>query len=271
MIKLIAMDLDDTLLNDDGYISEENKEAVRRAVAKGVKVTLATGRMALSARKHAKELYLDVPIITYNGALIEQAGNAGILYRKVIPAALGIEVVRMLYPKEIHIQVFIKDSVYTYKANPHSEAYEKMTGIKIITTDLIALLEKEPEGADKILCIADEQVLIAATEEIRRTYAELLHFTTSRPYYLDIIEKTVNKGSALKALAEKYGILPEEVMAIGDNFNDIEMIRYAGIGVAMDNAQAELKCVADYITESNQKNGVARAIEKFVLNNGIDS
>ncbi|UWG97145.1 Cof-type HAD-IIB family hydrolase [Dehalobacter sp. DCM] len=265
MIKLIAMDLDDTLLNDEGCISEENKEAVRRAVAQGVKVTLATGRMAFSARKHARELCLDVPIITYNGALIEQAGNAEIIYRKVIPPALGAEIVRRLYPKEIHTQVFIKDNVYTYRANQHSEAYEKMTGIRIITTDLVALLENEPEGADKIQCIGEEHALMTATEEVSRLYADRLHFTTSRAHYMDIIEKSVNKGNALKVLAEQLGILPEEVMAIGDNHNDMEMICYAGTGVAMGNALEELKEIADYVTLSNQENGVAHAIERFAL------
>ncbi|QHA01696.1 Cof-type HAD-IIB family hydrolase [Dehalobacter restrictus] len=265
MIRLVAIDLDETLLNHKWQISEGNIKAIRRAVAKGVMVTLATGRMAASARKYASQLGLDVPIITYNGALIEHSLSREIIYHQVIPSGLAVEIIQHLQSKEVYTQVFIKDEVFTDKRNQYSRDYEEMTGIKVLEEDVLQILRQEPEGAEKILCISDEAYLQAATADLRQIYADRLHFTRSKPFFLDMIDKEVNKGSALKALAANFGILPEEIIAIGDNFNDREMLMFAGIGVAMGNAHQELKEIADYITASNKEDGVAKVFEKFVL------
>lgn len=267
MIRLVASDLDDTLLNDEWKISPGNIKAIRSAVKKGIKVTLATGRMAVSSRKYARELGLDIPIITYHGALIEQGLSGEILYRKVIPVQLAAEIVEKLLSRGVHTQIYIKDRVFVRKANEYSEQYGRMAGVTVEEADVMRILEKEPEGLEKILCIGEEQQLRRETEELRAKYADRLHFTSSKPYFFDMIDKSVNKGTALKALAEQFGIKPEEVMAVGDSINDKEMIRFAGIGVAVENAHEEIKKIADYITTSNKEDGVAKAIEKFVLVN----
>jgi len=265
LIRLVAIDLDETLLDNDWHISEGNMEAIRRAVAKGVMVTLATGRMAVSARKYAGQLGLDVPIITCNGALIEHCLSGEIIYHQVIPSGLAAGIMQQLQAKGVYTQVFIKDEVFTDKRNQYSRAYEEMTGIKIQEEDVLQILRQEPEGAEKILCISDEAYLQAATADLRRIYADRLHFTRSKPFFLDMMDIKVNKGSALRALAADYGILPEEIIAIGDNINDREMLMFAGIGVAMGNAHRELKEIADDITASNVEDGVAKVFEKFVL------
>lgn len=265
MIKLIATDLDDTLLNREWKISPHNIRAIRQAVDKGVKVTLATGRMALSSRKYARELGLDVPIITYHGALIEQGLSGEVLYRKVVPADLAGEIVEKLLGRGIHTQIFIKDRVFVHKANDYSAAYSKMASVVVEEADVMKILGKEPEGLEKILCIAEEETLRKISEEYREIYGDKLHFTSSKAHFFDMIHKDVNKGSALKALCDQYGIQREEVMAIGDSINDTEMITFAGLGVAMANAHPNIKEIADYITESNNEDGVGKAIEKFIL------
>lgn len=265
MIKLIAIDMDETLLNNDWMISQRNVQAIRQAAAQGVKVTLATGRMAASCRKFAEELGLEVPIITYHGALVEEAVSREVLYRKVIPISLAAPIVRELLDRKVHTQVYIKDRVFVNNANEYSEYYKRMSGINVEETDLTRLMEEEKEGFEKILLIGEERKIAELNTELKARFDESLHFTSSRPIYLDMLNKSVNKGLAIKALADQLGIEREEIMAIGDSLNDREMIQYAGIGVAMGNAREEIKKIADYITESNQEDGVAKAIESLVL------
>lgn len=271
MIRLVATDLDDTLLNHEWKISARNIAAIRQAVKNGVKVTLATGRMALSSRKYAKELGLDIPIITYHGALIEQGLSGEVLYRKVIPSNLAADIVENLLKRGVHTQIFIKDRVFTQTICKHSDYYCKMAGVSVEEANLLQLLEKEPEGLEKILCIGEEDTLKLTSEELKVVYGNRLHFTSSKTYFFDMLDKDVNKGTALKALSERYDIRPEEVMAIGDNINDTEMITFAGLGVAVENAHPNIKKIADYITSSNNEDGVAKALERFVVKQHLDT
>lgn len=265
MIRLVASDLDGTLLNNEWQISPQNSAAIRQTVAKGVKVTLATGRMAASTRKYAEQLGLDVPLITYHGALVEQALSGEVLYRKVVPVELAAELLEILVKKGVHTQFFIKDRVFVRKHNAYSEYYSRMSGLQVEETDIYKLLQKEPEGCEKILCIAEEEDLPKIVVELKEIYGDRLHFTSSSPNFFDMLNPEVNKGAALKALAERWEIKASEVLACGDSQNDIEMLSYAGIGVAMENAHPELKKIADYITASNEQDGVAKALVKFVL------
>lgn len=265
MIKLVATDLDDTLLNAQWEVSPANAEAIRRAVSQNVKVTLATGRMALSTRKYARQLELDIPIITYHGALVEQGLSGEILYRKVIPVDLAADIVENLRQRKIHHQVFIKDRIFVQQWNAHAEAYSKMASVPVEETDIFTLLSKEQDGTEKILCIGDQAELQTTMAELRLLYGDKLHFTSSRADFFDMVHPEVNKGNALKALAEQWGINRDEVMAVGDSLNDLEMLQYAGVGVAVANAHPAVKKAADYITDSNREDGVAKAIQRFVL------
>lgn len=265
MIKLVATDLDDTLLNHEWKISKRNILAIRQAVDIGVKVTLATGRMAVSTRRYARELGLDVPIITYHGALIEQGLSGEVLYRKVVPTDLAADIVENLLKRDVHTHIFIKDRVFTQKTNQYSDFYCKMAGVLVEEVDILKVLEKEPEGLEKILCIGEESALKQTSEDLKEIYRDRLHFTSSKPYFFDMVDKDVNKGTALKALSEQYNIRPDEIMAIGDSINDTEMITFAGLGVAVENAHPNIKKIATHITASNNRDGVAKAIEKFVL------
>lgn len=265
MIRLVASDLDGTLLNQEWKISPANIRAIRQAVAKGTRVTLATGRMAAATRGYARELGLDVPLITYHGALVEQALSGEILYRKVVDRELAAEIVEYLLQRDIHTQIFIKDRVFTRKTNDYSEYYGRMAGVPVEEADIYKLIEKEPEGLEKILCIGDDDLLNRVEEELKKVYSGRLHFTSSNINFFDMTHPEVNKGSALRALAEGWGIDAREVMAVGDSLNDKEMLIYAGLSVAMANAHPEIRKIADYITASNLEDGVAKAIEKYVL------
>lgn len=270
-IRLVAMDLDDTLLRDDYTISPRVLKAIQKAQAHGVIITIATGRMTISTRPYAEQLGVDVPIITYHGAMIQQVLSGEILFRCVISSMLAAEIVEYVAKRGIYAQVYLKDRVVTSKLNEWSKVYAKIASVHIEEADLSVLLSEEPEGVEKILLIAEESVLDKLAPILKQCYGEKIHITKSKPNFLEITNCSVNKGVALAILAEHLGIAQEEVMAIGDSFNDLEMIQYAGTGVAMGNARPEIKEQANIVTVSNEEDGVAEAIERYILRDeGLD-
>jgi len=264
-IRLVAMDLDDTLLRNDFTISPRVLEAIQKAQAQGVKMTIATGRMTVSARPYAEQLGVDVPVITYHGAMIQQVLSGEILFRRVIPSALATEIVQDAAGRGVYTQIYVRDRVITAQRNHFSHEYERIASVRMEEADLSILLAQEPEGVEKILLMGEEAALDQLAPLLRQSYGEKVHITKSKPCFLEMTDGSVNKGVALAALAEHFGIDPSEVMAIGDSFNDLEMIHYAGLGVAMGNARPEIQEQADIITASNEADGVAEALENYVL------
>lgn len=264
-IRLVAMDLDDTLLRDDWTISSRTVKAIQKARAQGVVITLATGRMAISARPYAKQLGLDVPMIAYHGAMIQQVLSGDILFRRVIPSNIAADIVQEAAARGFHAQIYLKDRVISQQINYWSREYERVASVHVEQGELAMLLSQEPEGVEKILVMAEETELEHIANPLKKSFGEKVHITRSKPCYLEIMDISVNKGVALAALAKRLGITREEIMAIGDSFNDLEMIKYAGLGVAMGNARPEIKEQADLVTVTNEEDGVAEAIECYVL------
>lgn len=174
-----------------------------------------------------------------------------------------------LFPEcDIHWLFYLKDRVITPELKDWSHEYARISSVRIEEADLSILLSQEPEGVEKILLMGEESALDQLAPVLRQCYGEKVHITKSKPCFLEITDSSVNKGVALAALAEHFGIDRSEVMAIGDSFNDLEMINYAGLGVAMGNARPEIKEQADIVTATNEEDGVAEAIERYVLSGG---
>lgn len=264
-IRLVAMDLDDTLLKDDWTISPRVVKAIQSAQAQGVRMTIATGRMPISTRPYAEQLGLDIPVITYHGAMVQQALSGEIFFRRVIPSALAAEIVRDVSGQGVYAQIYLKDRVITSELNECSREYARIASVRIEEADLSRLLAQEPEGVEKILLIGEESDQDQLAPYLIQRYRGKVHIAKSKPRFLEITDGSVNKGVALSALASHFGIAREDVMAIGDSYNDLEMIKYAGIGVAMGNACREIQEQADIVTTTNEEDGVAEAIERYVL------
>lgn len=264
-IKLVATDLDDTLLRNDLTLSQRAIAAIGQAREQGVYVTFATGRMPVSARPYAEQLGLDVPLITYNGAMIQEAVSRKILYRKAIPVTLAREAVSFLLGEGAHLHMYREDRVFVQKTNEWSRAYGQKTGVTVEETNLMTVLEQEKEGVEKLIIFGPPEELAGWRQKLGRKLPDRLHLTSSKPYFLEMGHPEVNKGRALLTFAEGLGIKPEEIMALGDGLNDLEMLRCAGLGVAMGNAQQEVKEAADAVTATNEEDGVAQAIEEYVL------
>jgi Cof subfamily protein (haloacid dehalogenase superfamily) len=261
--KMIAIDVDDTLLNDKMQISEATRIAIAAARDQGVLVTLATGRMFASAQKIAKQLGFNVPIITYQGSLVKNLFDEKVLYERSVP----LEAVQFLYDyaekKDLHIQVYNEDKLYVKIDNQRIKDYAAMSNIPyIVAEDFNAFLYKP---LTKILYIDDPDRLDVIAMDLQKQIGSLVHITKSKAHFLEFLHPEGTKGHAVKSLAAHYGYDLSEVIAIGDSWNDHEMLEVAGLGVAMNNAVDSLKQVADYITLSNNEDGVKHVIDKFIL------
>ena len=269
MIKLIAIDIDGTLLDPERKITPEVKQAIAEAKAAGVKVVITTGRPLMGVHDILEELeltdYSDY-VITYNGALVQKASDGS----TVAQTALGYDDYRYLeqLARDVgsHFHALDRNTLYT--AN-RDVSYYTVHESYVATIPLVFC---EAENMDpniqllKVMMIDEPAILDQAIARIPAEVKEKYTVLKSAPYFLEILDKRVTKGTGVKSLADTLGIKPEEVMAIGDQENDIAMIEYAGVGVAMDNAIPAVKEAANFITKSNLEDGVAYAIEKYVLN-----
>ncbi|MDG0791643.1 Cof-type HAD-IIB family hydrolase [Cohnella ginsengisoli] len=262
--RLIAIDLDDTLLNDQLEVTEGTKNALAQAMSQGVHVTLATGRMFASAKQTAAQVGLNVPLITYQGSLVRNLLDERTLYER----SVDLEAVRKLYgftrARKLHLQTYIDDKLYSFDDGDRLAAYAKQSNIPyIVEPELDAL----PAGHHTKLIIIDEPALLdEIAPELHALLGPGVHITKSKPHYLEFTHGEGTKGHALRFLAEHYGLTMDQTIAIGDSWNDREMIEAAGLGVAMANAVPALREIADYVTASNNEDGVKQVVEKFILN-----
>ncbi|MEW6573126.1 MAG: Cof-type HAD-IIB family hydrolase [Bacillota bacterium] len=262
-VRLIAVDLDDTLLNSELRISSRVKRAVSRAVDQDVPVVLATGRMFAAAVPFARELALETPLITYQGALVKEHLTGRELYHRPVPLDLAVDVVEHISPTGFHLQVYVDDTLCMPRLTPEGERYARISGVEPrVVGDLLHFLRVPPT---KIVMIAPEREIDLLMPHLLSKYDGLLHISKSKPHFLEFSEPQATKGEALKRLAAELGITREEVMAIGDGYNDIPMLEYAGVAVVVGNARPEIKAYAGHVTAGNDEDGVAIAIETLVL------
>lgn len=261
--KLVAADLDDSLLGDDRRISKENKKAIEEVVKEGGVFTIATGRPLQGCVVFVEELGLDVPFITYNGALVIKGKSMEVLYHKAIEAQDGINIIKEGKKNNATILVFHDNKLYVNELNERTKNYHK-------TSTMLPHLEEDLEsiakmGATKILLYHEPEEIKKIQQDMKENFKGKVNFHISKPYFLEFVHQDVSKGDALAALAQSMGISSQGVIAIGDSYNDISMIEYAGLGVAVSNAHPEVKVHADYISKSNREHGVAQVLRKFVL------
>lgn len=262
-IKLIAVDLDDTLLDDRLTVSPRACAAIRTAVSKGVIVTIATGRMFCSAMQYAKQLDLDVPLITYNGGLIRSSRSKEIFLHQTIPQELARDILTLFKQHNWYIQSYIDDVLYVEEMDEYACGYEKLAGIAAVPIgDKLFDPQSNPT---KLLAIREPQEIKTMYEVVKKEFGDKIYATNSKANYLEMMNPEVNKGRAVAYLAHELGIAQAEIMAVGDSNNDLDMIKYAGLGVAMGNASDKVKSYAQAVTRCNNEDGVAEAIEKYVL------
>lgn len=264
MIKLFVSDIDGTLLETGKKISERNINAVQKMVDAGITVTIATGRMYRAALPIAKELGVNVPIITYNGALIKSVSGE-ILHSEYLPADLISEIVKFFEKHNWYLQSYSNDELFCAFRNNYTDFYEKTQ--KVQATEVgWQNLSQTNKNVSKLLGISANIAENLEREKlVRAEFGERIAVTKSHPQFVDMMMPNVSKAAAVKILAEKLGVDRSEVMAIGDSDNDFPMLQAAGQSVAMGNASDEIKSACTFVTSNCEDDGFADAVEKFVF------
>jgi HAD-superfamily hydrolase, subfamily IIB len=262
-IKLFVTDLDGTLLDENHMVSDENRAAVQAAAAQGVTVTIATGRMYASALPYARQLGVDVPIITYNGALIKSVSGE-VLFESYLEPKAVTAVLDYCRKAQWFVQLHRGDNLYFREYTDKAVEYEARAGLKGEVCG--EGVYDRTEGVAKMIIISDTEAQSdEVVREINRDFAGCVFAVKSLPLYVEILRPGVNKATALERLLEKMALTRGEVMAIGDSNNDLPMLLAAGCSVAMGNANDDVKAVCDYVTADYKNSGVAKAIRDYVL------
>jgi Cof subfamily protein (haloacid dehalogenase superfamily) len=268
MFKLIVSDMDGTLLNDDKKVSNETKEAIKKLENHGARFTIATGRIYPAAKVYSDELGVNAPLICCNGALIIDPLTDEILYGSVISKDIGVQVIEVCEAFGVYYHLYDKDTIYSDRMerviayfNEFSktlpEAYKIKTKIVDSTRDLF-----EETTIYKIGIYYDNSENALNMRKALEKIPGATGFKSLETMY-DVLAEGTNKGTALRRLCEILNYDLNEVVAFGDNENDLEMLEAAGYGIAMGNAEEFVKDVADHVAETNEADGVRLALEKI--------
>lgn len=290
MYKLIAMDIDGTLLNSYGEVSEKNKEAIEMALQKNIEVVLTSGRMPKAILPIANEINANKYIISGNGAAIYDVQNDKIIYNSYMSKSKILEIIDICEKNSMFYNIYTNDVILTKSLNYNILFYynenkknpeDKKIKINIVNDIYKYVKEYEKEDFLKVtICDNDEFVFKSIMNKIKNIrnvdILEVAHMSKKiikhgseeheiAYYYTEITNRNVNKWTALEMLLKKLEIEKEELITIGDNVNDKEMIENAGLGIVTGNASPEMKKIANQIVSSNNENGVAEAIIKYAL------
>lgn len=268
-IAMVALDIDGTLVGDDLAIGPQTRKAIRAAREKGILVTLITGRMVSSALRFARELDLVAPIVGYQGALIREMPAATstrpgrLLIHTPLAASVARDVViwaraQGLDPHVNHLERFIIRS-----DDPLADEYTTFMGHTPDREDDLVASIRHP--VTKVMCHGEPPLPTEVALLARARFAGLADVTVSHPHFIEFVAPGVSKGRAVRWLARRLGVEPGAVLAIGDQWNDIEMLAEVGHGTAMPTAPAEVKAVARYVAPPLGEEGVAQMIEALVL------
>ena len=263
--KMLVVDMDDTLLTDNHEISSENKEMLLRAQQMGVYVVLASGRPTSAMIEFAKELQCDVNnsfMISFNGSVITDLKEDKILFEH----SLTKEQIHSLYDfsqqNNTHIITYIDGQIISEKHSEYIDIEKNITGLKL---NIVSSF-KDTVTTSAVKCILlEEPEYLKSVETVLKAAMPDLSICMSKPFFLEAAPNGIDKGASIKILAEKLNIQQTEIIAVGNAGNDLTMVQYAGLGVWVDNVDAELRHHADVIVASNNDHGVAEVVRRFIL------
>ena len=290
MYKLVAIDLDGTMLNSYGIVTQNTKEAIKKVQEKGIEVIIASGRPIDSIKTIAKEIESENYFISGNGAILYDIKKDEIIYENILKKAKKLEIIKICEENSIYYNIYTEKEIlakslnynvlYYYKENLDKEEKNK-THIKIVE-DLYKYLEERNEKIIKItICDKNKSIFNSILKKLKTIddieVLEVSHMsrkmirqgTEEVPieyFYTEISAKNVDKWYAIKMLAEKLNIKKEEIVAIGDNVNDEKMLKEAGLGIAMGQSSPKITKISNYTTNNNNEEGVANALKYIILN-----
>jgi Cof subfamily protein (haloacid dehalogenase superfamily) len=265
--KLLALDLDGTLITDNLVITGAAKQAIAQAVEQGVVVTLATGRMFRSALLFAEELNLAAPLICYQGAMVRHSRTAETIFHQPLPYELARQFIELTQARGLHVNAYVDDHIYVAEMNEAARYYSNLARVPAEAVgNLLNFIDRPEKAPTKLVIVTDEAKTLAVLEEFQAAFGGALYVTRSHARFTEAVHPQCSKGVALRALARSLDIPIEKVIAIGDNLNDLPMLEAAGLSIAVANAGPVVKAKADFVTQGAVAEGVVEAINRFILN-----
>lgn len=264
MIKLLALDVDGTLVGRDLKISSRVREAIARMQRAGIQACLVTGRMYRATLPFARELRLSAPVVCYQGAAVIDPASDEVLVHEVLAADVVADVIGFCEAEHMHLQLYRNDEYYAEARNRFSELYASLAMHEPV---VVASLRETfaYSGSTKGVVVADASDAQRFEGELRQRLGERAYVTRSLPEFVEVLNPAVDKGDALRFVAGRLGVGMDEVAAIGDSWNDAPLLRASAFGIAMGSAPQELKACAQAIVGDVEHDGVAEAIDRYVL------
>lgn len=271
-IKLCVFDLDGTLLNSDKKITQKTLSSIKNLQKNNIKYTIATGRIDILARKYQREISSDLPIISCNGSIIRDLSDKT-YYMKTIDFNTIKEIFNFFTSKNLHFLFYTEKIILVTKNNPrikilekYNEAADKTDKFKFEIIDNDINKYSHLNFLKSLAHIEDREKLLETQNILNEKFKDL-SIVSSDYELLDLMPSGVNKGSSLNILCNILNIKKEDICVFGDNFNDLEMIKFAGISIVPENGEEEIKKLSTYITKSNDNEGISYAIDNIILKN----
>lgn len=269
-IQLLVLDIDGTIAGKSNQIRQPVLQAIRRVQAKGIQVAIATGRMYCSALRFHQEINSTLPMLAYQGAWIQDPATEKIYQHLPLSCTSAKQLLDYFESESLRsllsVHCYINDQLYVREITEETQLYAQRAGIvPLAVGDLRTALTTEPT---KLLALCEDTAIIdQLLGSLRQQYTPAeLYLTKSVATFFEATNPNANKGAAVRYLAEEIlGLSAQNVMTIGDNFNDLEMLEYAGLGVAMGNAPDEVQAIANWVAPSVEQDGAAAAVEAFLL------
>lgn len=265
MIKIVALDLDGTLTNEQKIITPDTKQTLMALQRQGVRLCLASGRPPYGMRPLAEELQMadyDGLLLCYNGGHVEECRTGKVLVEKQLEEALLPELYDFQQRSGMTLMTYYGDSIYTEHPDDRY-VLQSSKNNRMAVRKVGNFVEDIPRPINKCLLVGSPELVPHWESEIAKAMEGRMYVCHSTPYFIELLPLGIDKGPSLQSMLSQLGMTTENMMAFGDSYNDISMIRKAHIGVAMGNAEEKIKEIADYVTDSNERDGVAKAIRHF--------
>ena len=259
--KLLALDIDGTLLQTDMSILPEVMAAIKRLQSQGVYIILATGRAFPSAKKYADILNLNSPLICYNGAVIRTGKDSEPVFQQCLPLPLMEEIIVFGEERDWYLQLYNNDAILVAKTSEHTLADPDFANMPTIETGRLSAAKLQPSPKIMTRCTPEE--VAARLGMLKASFGERLYIVGSTPHLLEMMCNGVSKAHALHQLCNHYRISPSEIVACGDGDNDRDMLSFAGVGCAVANAVSSTKNEANYVCAATNGHGVLEAINRY--------
>lgn len=262
--RMIVMDMDDTLLNEDHVLSAVNKGALLKAKQKGIVIVLASGRPTPAMASVANDLELNNGgyVVSYNGAYVTDWSTGDILYETTLSKDNADTLIDLAKSANSDFHTYVDGDILTERHNPFTDIEAELTSMPV--RDVSCLKTSVQSSIPKLLMVAEPVKVKTMHAAMNESHGNDFTITISKPFFLEFTQNAVDKSAGIDVICEYLGINKTEVVAIGDSYNDLTMIQDCGIGVAMGNAPEDIKAIADYIAPSNKDNGVAFVVHEIL-------